>query len=126
VVDAVAAARVTYSAAISYAVAATISVAAAIAPTAATPVAAPTPVPVIPRASADKDAADEPARTVVAIGCASIRIIVVVPPAANWSRPIAITIVVAISRTYPDAHTYLSVRRSGQQSRWNENHTKQQ
>jgi hypothetical protein len=126
VVDATAATRVTYSAAISYAVAATISVAAAIAPTAATPITATTPVAVIPRAGADKDAADEPARTVVAVRCASIRVVRVIAPAAHRSWTVAISIVISVTRTNPNAHPDLSVRRSGQHSRRNENHAKQQ
>jgi len=43
------------------------------------------PVPVKPWASSDKHAAHEPIRSVIAIRCASIRIISVIPVRTDWS-----------------------------------------
>jgi trimeric autotransporter adhesin len=75
----------------------------AIIPT-ATIVATATPVAVIPRASADKEATDEPARAVVAIRSACVGIVVVIPPRAYGSRiPIAV-IAVSWSNPNPDSH----------------------
>jgi hypothetical protein len=78
---------------------------------------------VIPGTGSDEDAAYEPARTVVAIGRTSVRVVVVVAPRADWS---GIVIAVAIPGTNPNAYSDLGVRRSGEESRWNKNCAKQQ
>jgi hypothetical protein len=78
---------------------------------AATVVATASPVAVIPGASTDKEAADEPARSIVSIRRASVRIVVVVAPRTDRSR-VSIPIIPVSSVTNPDAHTYLSVSRS--------------
>jgi hypothetical protein len=68
--------------AVSYAVTATISVttAIAVAATIAVAITATTPITVVPGTGSDEDAAYEPARTVVAVGRASVRVVVVVAP----------------------------------------------
>jgi hypothetical protein len=60
---------------------ATITVAAAISIAAVAKPAAPAPV--IPRTGADKDATDKPARPVIAIGCACVRIVRIIAPIAD-------------------------------------------
>jgi hypothetical protein len=72
-----------------------------------------TPVPVIPGAGADEQPAYEPARTVVAVGRASVRIIVVVTPGANRSGIAIVTVPIAVANPYP--YTDLCVSRSRHQ-----------
>jgi hypothetical protein len=65
-------------------IAATIAVAAAVSISATESIAtAESIAPVIPRASADKEAADEPARTVIAVGSAGVRCIRIITPIAD-------------------------------------------
>jgi hypothetical protein len=59
------------------------------------PVKAASPVAVIPGAGTDEEAAKKPARSIKSVRCASVRIIGIISPAADWSRPI---VVVVISR----------------------------
>jgi hypothetical protein len=69
---------------------------------------------VIPRAGADKDSADEPARSVVPIGRAGVGIIVVVAPRTDRSW-VAITVIpVPVAATNPNPDTDLSVSGSRQ------------
>jgi hypothetical protein len=78
-------AAVEVSAAVAVIVSATTVIAvaaAAIVPTATVGVAAS--VAVEPRSSPDEDTAYEPVRTVIAVGCASVRIIVIVAVFADW------------------------------------------
>jgi hypothetical protein len=63
-------------------ISAAITVSAAIPVAAAIAVSAMTPAPVIPGADADKDAAVEPVRTVIAIRCASVGVIRIIAPRA--------------------------------------------
>jgi hypothetical protein len=63
------------------AVAAAITVAAPISPATVTPTAAPAPV--VPGSGANEEAAGEPARTVIAVGSARIRVIRIVAPIAS-------------------------------------------
>jgi hypothetical protein len=80
---------------------------------AATIVAAATPVAVIPRACADKEATHEPARSVVAIRRACVRIVVVIAPRTNWSRiPIPI---IPVSGSDPNPDSHLGIGGSGEQ-----------
>jgi hypothetical protein len=81
--------------------------------TAATVVPA-TPITVVPGAGADEEATDEPARSVVAIGSAGVRIIRVVAPGTDGSR-VAVTVVSVSSITDADTHTNLGVSRSRHQ-----------
>jgi hypothetical protein len=87
------------------------TVAVAIATT--TVVAAATPVAVVPRAGADKDATDEPARTIVAIGRTCVRGVVVIPPRADRSRVSVSIITVPRANAYPD--TDLGISRSSKE-----------
>jgi len=87
--------------------------------TTATPVSTPAPITVVPGAGADKEATHEPARSVVAIGRAGVRIIRVVAPGTDRSRvPITVVPVSSIpvsSIPDTDTHTYLSVSGSRHQ-----------
>jgi hypothetical protein len=77
-------------------------------------VSATAPISVIPRSGADKEAAYKPARSVVAIGRAGVRIIVVVSPGTNRSGiPVTIVSVAADSDTDSD----LGVRRRSRHQR---------
>jgi hypothetical protein len=88
-----------------------------------------TPVTVIPGAGADKEATDEPARAIVAIGRAGVRIIRIVTPGADRSR-VSITVisvsVISVSVTDTDTHTYLGVSRSRHQRCGNYQRSEQQ
>ncbi len=65
---------------------AVITVAAVSAPTRASPVSGATPIAAaIPRAGANEEAAGEPARAVVAVGCASVRVVSIVSVSADGS-----------------------------------------
>jgi hypothetical protein len=82
---------------------------------AATVVSAAAPVPAIPRASSDEETTDKPARPVVAVGRACVRIIVVIPPRADRGGvPVAVITVSTVSTVIanPDTYTYLGTRRS--------------
>jgi hypothetical protein len=105
---AVTAASIADSTAIAYAaVAAAIAIAAAIAVAAATPVTA------IPGAGADEEATDEPARSVVSVGCARVRSIRVIAPRTDWSRGIAVPVIsVAVAVANANPYTDLGVSRS--------------
>jgi hypothetical protein len=82
---------------------------------AATVVSAATPITVVPGAGADKEATHKPARSVVAIGRAGIRIIRIVAPGTDRSR-VSITVVsVSVSIIDADTHTNLSISRSRHQ-----------
>jgi hypothetical protein len=82
---------------------------AAVVSTAATIVSTATPVPAIPRAGADKDATDKPARAVEAIRRARVRIVVVIPPRTDRSGiPIA---VIPVPGTDSDTYTDLRIGR---------------
>jgi hypothetical protein len=86
---------------------------AAVVSTATTIVSTATPVPAIPRASADKEATDEPARAVVAIRRTGVRIVVVIPPRTDRSGiPIA---VIPVPRTDSDTYTDLRIGRGSKQ-----------
>jgi hypothetical protein len=93
---------------------------------AATIVATTSPVSVIPRTGADKDPADEPARTVEAIRSACVGIVVVIAPGTNGSRISVAVIPVPASDANSDTYTYLGVRRSRHQRRGNHQRTEQQ
>ena len=69
---------------ISASVAATTVIAVATATVAVTTPIVAVSVAVEPRSSSDEDTAYEPVRTVIAVGCASVRIIVIVAVFANW------------------------------------------
>jgi hypothetical protein len=100
------------AAAIPYAIAAAIPVTTAVSVAATIAVApATTPVTVVPGTGTDEEATNEPARSVVSIRGASVRVVVVVAPAANRSRAVTI---VTVPGANPNAYTNLSVRRSGQ------------
>jgi hypothetical protein len=74
-----------------------------------------TPVTVIPRAGADEDTTQKPARAVVAIGRAGIRSVIVITPLAYRSGvPVISVAVITVSITNPnsDAHTNLGICRS--------------
>jgi hypothetical protein len=61
----------------------------------AAPVSGMMPAPTVPRAYADKDSADKPLRTVIAIGSACVRIVRVVAPAANWWT-VGVSVIVSV------------------------------
>jgi hypothetical protein len=83
---------------------------AAVVSTATTIVSAATPVAAIPRARADEDATHKPARSVVAIRRAGVRIVVVIPPRTDRSGiPIA---VIPVPGTDSDTYTDLRIGRS--------------
>jgi hypothetical protein len=98
--------------------------------TAATVVSTATVVTVIPGAGADKEATDEPARAIEAIGRAGVRIIRVVAPGADRSRVpitvISVSSVTVSSVTDTDSHTYLGVSRSRHQRCGNYQRSEQQ
>jgi len=92
----------------------------------ATPVPTAAPVAAIPRASADKEATYEPARSVIAVRRASVGIIRIVAVGTDRSRiPIAI---ISVSSTVPnpDAYAYLGVSRSRHQCYGDHQRTEQQ
>jgi hypothetical protein len=91
---------------------ATVITAATVVPTAT--VVPATPITVVPGAGADEEATHEPARSVVAIGSAGVRIIRVVAPGTDGSR-VAVTVVSVSSITDADTHTNLGVSRSRHQ-----------
>jgi hypothetical protein len=66
---------------------------------------------VVPRAGADEEAADKPARSVIAVGSTRVRSVVVIAPRTDGSR-VSISIIpvpAAITNSNADAH--LRVRR---------------
>lgn len=78
------------------------------------PVPTASPIATIPRARADKESADEPARSVVPIGGARVGVVRVVAPRTGRST-IAVTIIsVPVVAANPNPHTDLSVSRSRQ------------
>ncbi len=86
-------------------------------------VASATPIPVIPGAGPNEEPTHEPARSVIAVGRASVRIIGVVTPGADRSRVSVISVTV-ISDT--NTHTYLCVSRNRHQRYWNHQRAEQQ
>jgi hypothetical protein len=85
-----------------------------------------TPVAAIPRPGADKDATYEPARSVIAVGRASVGIIRIVAVRTDWGRiPVAV-VSVPSPVTNPNPHTYLGVSRSRHQRCGNHQRTEQQ
>jgi hypothetical protein len=103
--------------------ASTVAVSAAIAVAITSAAPAPSTTPAVPRAGADEDAAIKPARTVVAIRSASIRVIGVVAPGA-----IRRTVVIRRANhcgTYAYSHRDLGIRgRNGSEGK-NEKHCDQ-
>jgi hypothetical protein len=91
----------------------------------ATIVATATPVSAIPRAGADKEATDKPARAVVAVRSASIGIIGVVAPRTDWCR-IPVAVIPVSGTTNPNTDTDLRVSRSRHQRYGNHQRTEQQ
>jgi len=83
--------------------------AATVVPTAAI-ISTSTPISAIPGTRADEDAADEPARSVVAIGRAGVRIIVVVAPGTNRSGIPVTIIAISVAAADSDTDSDLSVR----------------
>jgi hypothetical protein len=79
---------------------------------AATVVSAATPIPAIPGAGPDEETTDKPARPVVAVGRACVRIIVVIPPRADRGGIPVTVITVSTAIANPDTYTYLGTRRS--------------
>jgi hypothetical protein len=79
---------------------------------AATVVSAATPIPVVPGAGSDEETTDKPARPVVAVGRACVRIIVVIPPRADRGGVPVAVITVSTAIANPDTYTYLGTRRS--------------
>jgi hypothetical protein len=75
-------------------------------------VAAATPIPAIPGAGPDEETTDKPARPVVAVGRACVRIIVVIPPRADRGGIPVTVITVSTAIANPDTYTYLGTRRS--------------
>jgi len=73
----------------------------AIAPASSAPAA--TPAPPVPRAGTDEHSATKPLRTVVAVGCAGIRIIIVIPVLTH-RRP------AHVARSHSDGNSYLRLR----------------
>ena len=73
------------------------------------------PIAVIPRAGADEDSTDEPFRTVVAVGRAGVRRIVVVAVGANRSWSDHCRADTHCNRSHADSDANLRLRRSG----WN-------
>jgi hypothetical protein len=65
--------------------------------------------PVVPRSDADKEAAREPARSVIAVGCASVGVIGVIAPRA--SRGTIIGVISGIGHSGANAHPDLGIRR---------------
>jgi hypothetical protein len=93
----------------------------------AAPVSATTPVTVIPGTGTDEEATDEPARTVVAVGCTCIRIVGVVAPLANWRcRGISISISVIATISHPNTNGYLGMGGIGYQRGGNHEGPEQQ
>jgi hypothetical protein len=101
-----------------------VSTATVIAPAAV--VSAASPVTVIPGARADEEATDEPTRSIVALGCASVGIVVVVAPGADRSRISIPIIPVPPVVADTDTHTYLGVSRSRHQRCRNYQRSEQQ
>jgi hypothetical protein len=129
-VKAVTSPRVSNSTAIACAAAITYSAVSAATVSTATIVAAATvstasPVAVIPGAGTDEETTDKPARSIIAIGRASVGIVVVVAPGTDRSW-VSIPIIPVSSVTNPDAHTYLSVSRSRHQRCGNHQRAEQQ
>ncbi len=82
--------------------------------TAATVVPTVAPITVVPGTGADEEATDEPARSVVTIRSAGVRIIRVIAPGADRSR-VVVTVVSVSSITDAYTHTNLGVSRSRHQ-----------
>lgn len=95
-----------------------------VSPIAAVPITA-SPIAVIPGACSDKDAAKKPARSVITVGGASIRIVRIVAPRANRRGTIVavISIVVTVSWVGPDADSHTDLRLS--ERCWNQECTEQ-
>jgi hypothetical protein len=114
----------TINSASAVAVSTAIAVAATVSIAATEPIAAAEPIaPVIPRASADKEAADEPARTVIAIGSAGVRCIRIVAPIAN--RGTVGIRRVDNRRTDANPHPDLSICRRGESQGQSQEHCHQ-
>jgi hypothetical protein len=132
VIKAVTSAGIAYATTVTYTTAISDSVStAAIVPTVtiistATIVSAAAPIAAIPRAGADKDAAHEPARSVVAVRCASVGVIVVIAPRADWGGISIAVISVSSTVPNPNTYTYLGVSRSRHQRCGDHQRTEQQ
>ncbi len=115
VVEVVSCASVAHSATVAYPTAiaspAVVPAAAIVSTPAIVPTA--TPVSVIPGAGTDEDAADEPARAIVAIGCTGIGVIIVITP-GTYRRGVPVTII-PIPGADADAHADLGISRSRHQ-----------
>src|ERR1700761_4528280 len=99
---------------------AVVSTASVVAPT--TPVAAASPVAVIPGASADEDAAEEPARSVISIGRTRVWIVRVVPPLTNWSSRRIPVSVITVTAAIADADPYTNLGVCGSREKGCRNH----
>jgi hypothetical protein len=93
-----------------------VAVSAAIAIPAAIAVAVSATAPVVPGTDADKEAASEPARSVVAVGCASVGVIRVIAPRASGRAVIGVIAGTDHRRANANSNRDLGIRRYSRDS----------